>query len=190
MECCLTMRKNHLWSVPVGLVFLFAGWMCESAAATAPRLSVPLTLAWDAANDPSVQGYAIYYGLTNQPATNRLDAGANLRVTLFNLQATRGYRLYAVSYNTQGTESVPSNQILVTMPAISRLTLTRLSDGKMQLFFRAAPGMACRIQYTSQLRGGSWQTLTNVTTNLVGEAKVVDAGAPGTASRFYRAVTP
>lgn len=184
------MRKNLLWSVPVGLVVLFAGWICEATAATPPRLSVPLTLVWDAANDPSVQGYAIYYGVTNQPATNRLDAGANLRVSMFNLQASRGYRLYAVAYNAQGIESVPSNQILVTLPAISKVTLTRLSDGKMQLFFRAAPGTACRVEYATQPAGGSWQTLTNVTTDLAGEAKVVDAGAPASASRFYRAVTP
>lgn len=190
LECCLTMRKNFLRSIAVGMVMLFAGWLCECAAATTPRLSVPLTLAWDAANDLSVRGYAIYYGFTNQPATNRLDAGANLRVTLFNLQASRGYRMYAVSYNAEGIESIPSNQIQVTLPAMSRLSLTRLSDGKMQLYFRAAPGTACRIQYASQPAGGTWQTWTNLTTDLVGEARVVDASAPGAARRFYRAVTP
>ena len=184
------MRKKLMWSVPVGLVFLMAGWVCDCAAAATPRLSVPVTLAWNAANDSSVQGYAIYYGLTNQPATNRLDAGANLRVTMFNMQANRGYRLYAVSYNAQGVESVPSNQILVTPPAMSRLTLTRLSDGRAELFFKAAPGTACRVQYAAQASGATWQTLTNLTTDLVGEARVVDAGAAQKTSRFYRAVAP
>jgi hypothetical protein len=111
-------------------------------------------------------------------------------VTLFNLQASRGYRLYAVSYNAQGVESVPSNQILVTPPAMSRLTLTRLADGRMQLFFKAAPGTPCRVQYATKPAGATWQTWTNITTDLVGEARVVDAGAKQSASRFYRAVTP
>lgn len=161
-----------------------------AAPAATAALAVPVTLAWGAADDPTVAGYAIYYGPTNQVATNRVDAGVNLRVTIFNLQASRTYKFYAVSYNAAKVESMPSNQVLVTSPVISKLQISRLTDGNMRLAFKAAPGTSCRIQYASKPTGAPWQTLTSTTTDLVGQAAVTDSGAKLVSSRFYRAVTP
>ena len=89
------------------------------AAVTAPLKSAPITLAWDSANDPSVQRlHGIYYGPTNQPTTNYVNAGTNLSVTLFDLLANTGYWFYAVSYDAAGNESVPSNQLWLHRPGL------------------------------------------------------------------------
>ena len=66
------------------VVLVFWGLAHTYAELTAPLLSAPVTLAWNPANDPTVQGYGIYYGPTNQPATNYVNAGNNVSVTLFN----------------------------------------------------------------------------------------------------------
>jgi hypothetical protein len=152
----------------------------------APLLAMPVTLAWNPANDPTVTGYALYYGPTNQPATNRVDAGPGTTATIYGLRANVGYRLYAVSYNAVGLESAPSNDLLLTPPAISRLQLARQSDGSMQLSGKAAPGTVCTIQFTPTLQPAAWQTLKHTTADQVGNVIALDTSGNKAPGRFYR----
>jgi len=152
--------------------------------------AVPITLAWNPANDSSVSGYAIYYGLANQPATNRFNAGTNTVATLYGLQASVSYRIFAVSYNVLGQESVPSNQLMLTPPALSRLQLVRQSNGNMQLSGRAAPGTVCVIQFSPTLQPASWQTLKTVTADASGNVMTSDTTANQATRRFYRMALP
>ena len=153
-------------------------------------LAAPLTLAWNPADDSTIKGYAIYYGPSNQPATNRVDAGLNSTVTIFNMVANVPYRLFAVSYNSSGVESIPSNELLLTQAAVSKLKITRQSTGSMKLVFSAAPGTVGRIQYASKPAGSTWQTLTTTTTDSAGNGSFIDTGARQASSRFYRVAVP
>jgi hypothetical protein len=157
------------------------------AAGTTPLKSAPITLAWDSAKDPLVQGYGVYYGLTNQPATNHVNTGTNLTVTLFDLLANTGYRFYAVSYNAAGNESVPSNQLLFTPPVLSPVRIARLSTGDFRLALRAAPGSVCQVEYADIPNSSTWQPLGLATADANGDLAVIDAAFPRRPSRFYRA---
>lgn len=84
------------------------------SAPTTNRGSV--RMAWDAANDPSVIGYAIYCRITNSAVVNRADAGTALSARITGLAEGATYLFWAVSYNASGTESVPSNPVYYTVP--------------------------------------------------------------------------
>jgi hypothetical protein len=153
-----------------------------------PLYSIPVTLAWNPADDAAVSGYAVYYGPTNQPATNRIDAGLNSTVTLFDLHANVGYKVYAVSYNAAGVESLPSNDLLLTLPALSRLQLARQADGSMQLSGKAAPRTVCTVLFAPTPQPAFWQPLTQTRADAVGNLIALDISAHQVKSRFYRVV--
>jgi hypothetical protein len=159
---------------------------------TPPHLlySAPVALAWEPANDPNVTGYAIYFGPTNQPATNRIYAGPSTTVTLFNLLANVSYQIYAVSCNADGIESEPSNQLLLTFPALSRVKVVPQPDGSMLLNCKAAPGTTCQMLFTSTLHPEAWQTLATVTADSAGNVVALDATASQADRRFYRVTLP
>lgn len=152
----------------------------------APVKSAPVTLAWNPAEDPTVKGYGIYYGLANLPATNHVDAGTNLTVTLFNLLADTSYRIYAVSYNAAGDESVPSNELLLTPQVLSPVRIARLVDGEVRLTLRAAPGSVCQVEYADTPDDGTWQVFGLAVADAMGEVAVIDPALPQPSSRFYR----
>jgi len=158
--------------------------------ARAAQTAAPLTLAWNPANDLTIKGYALYYGPTNQPATNRLDVGMTNSARILNMQANVIYRLYAVSYNTMGVESVPSNQLLVKQAAVSGLKLAKQANGSMKITFSAAPGTASQVQYASSPTGATWRNLGTTTTDASGNGTMIDATATQASSRFYRIAVP
>jgi len=169
-------------------------WMCVLGAFVTmpmsgpaqPLYSAPVKLGWNPPNDPNVKGYVIYYGLTNQPATNRIVVGTNLTVTVTNMLAARTYSLYAVSYNAFNVESLPSNGLLITPPAISGVKLQQQANRSMRLDVRAAAGTVCGVQFSPNMKPGSWRTLTNVTADSVGAMILQDATAGLVPQRFYR----
>lgn len=81
--------------------------------AAPPTASVPLL--WDAPPD-AVMGYAMYWGVTGG-ATNRMDVGPPLQVTVSNLVIGAEYFFYVTAYDALGTESLPSNTLLYTPAA-------------------------------------------------------------------------
>ena len=129
---------------PWVIICMAVGFFASVQPVRAAQTAAPLTLAWNPASDLTVKGYAVYYGLTNQPATNRLDAGMTNSATIFNMQANVTYRLFAVSYNALGVESTPSNPVLVQQGTVARLKIGKQTNGSMKLTFSAAPGTARR----------------------------------------------
>ncbi len=159
------------------------------AAAALPLKAAPVTLAWNSANDPSVQGYGIYYGPTNQPTTNYVDASTNLSVTLFDLVANMGYWFYAVAYDAAGNQSVPSNSLMFTAPppVCPRLGIERLATGEFRLALFAAPGSVFQFEYADQPSGGPWEILGLGIPDANGGLAVIDLATSHPAARFYRA---
>lgn len=164
-------------------------------SANAQTIAKPITLGWNAASDMTIRGYAIYYGRTNLTATTRINTGTNLSCTITDLIVGVTYRIYAVSYDAAGIESLPSNQVnfTPTTPAITppRLQITRLSDGNMQLTYAAGTNVTCAIQFAATPTAQYWQTLTNVAANQAGNIIATDTSANRVPQRFYRvALTP
>lgn len=150
----------------------------------------PVRLSWSSAADPSVRGYAIYYGLASSSSLTRIDVGSNLSVTITNLTAGLAYRIYAVSYNSLGAESLPSNALTYTPPnptsASPKLQLTRMANGQVQLSYKASPGTICGVQFASVPNPTSWQTLANITADGVSNVIANDLSARLVPQRFYR----
>lgn len=171
-----------------GLWIVFVAAVCATPFVTfsAPLYSIPIKLGWNPPNDPNVKGYVLYYGLTNQSATNRVVVGTNLTVTITNMLASTTYRLHAVSYNAASVESEPSNQLLLTPPAISSIKIACQTNRTMKLDCLAAAGTVCGIQFSSTMLPGSWRTLTNVTANTLGNIALIDASSSRVPKRFYR----
>jgi len=173
-------------SLTIGMIML-VHWNARAALpAPPPLLAMPVTLAWNAVEDPSVSGYALYYGPANQPATNRVDAGATTTATIAGMLANVEYRIYAVSYAADGLESLPSNELLLTLPAISRLKLARQPDGSMRLTGRAAPGTVCNVLFTSTLYPTIWELLGESIADQIGNFVTIDDTAGQASQRFYR----
>lgn len=188
------------------VVFQQGGWfalglLLMQLAVTLPAhaqvIAKPITLGWNPAFDGSVYGYAIYYGRTNQTTNTRIDAGTNLSCTISGMVVGTTYRIFAVSYNAQGVESPPSNQLLYTptTPAVTnappRLQIARQSNGSMKLSYTAGTNKTCAIQFAPTPTAKYWQTLTNVAANQVGDVIATDISASRVPQRFYRvALTP
>jgi len=180
--------QNFSWLAVIILVLS----MSSSKAATA----TPVKLGWNAANDVNVRGYALYYGITNQTTRTRRDVGLNLTSTVSNLIAGATYRIYAVSYNANGVESIPSNELAyfattVTAPSTPappppRVQIARQNNGSMLISYRATPGQVCGVQFAATPNPVAWQTLTNVTANSLSNIIALDTSASQVAKRFYR----
>lgn len=180
------MLKKVLSRCALWIVLLVVLCASPVVAIAAPLYSYPIKLGWNHPNDPAVMGYVLYYGLTNQSATNRIVVGTNLTVTVTNMLANATYRLFAVSYNAANVESQPSNQLLLTSPAISSVKIACQTNRTMKLDCLAAAGTVCGIQFSSTMLPGSWRTLTNVTANALGNIALMDASSSRVPKRFYR----
>jgi len=175
-------------------------WLLMQLTAVLPTsaqsVAKPVTLGWNAAADPAVRGYAIYYGRTNLATNTRINASTNLSCTISGMVVGVTYRIYAVSYDAQGIESVPSNQLTFTpttpaapAPAL-KLQIARQSNGTMRVSWTTAPGTTARIQSASSPTATTWTTRATVTSTDTGQAAYLDSTAAQSSARFYRVVIP
>lgn len=68
-------------------------------------------LAWDAATDPTVVGYHVYWGQASRVYTNMVDVGMSTSLTVSNLTVGDVYYFAATTYNAAGLESQFSQEI-------------------------------------------------------------------------------
>jgi len=159
--------------------------LTPSLPANAQTIAKPITLGWDASADVAVRGYAIYFGRTNLTTNTRLDAGTNRNCTISGLLAGVTYRIYAVSYDAQGIESLPSNQLNYTPPP-PRVQLARQSNRGMRGSYFVGTNTTCAIQFAATPAPTYWQTLANVTPDQAGNLILTDTTANRVPQRFYR----
>lgn len=152
-------------------------------------LAYPCEIAWTASPDPTVGGYAVYYGVEGASVTNRIDVGTDCFVTLPDLLASADYFFYVVSYNTNGIESLPSNIVDYAPPALSAPDLKLLPDGSATVQFLAATDAACHVEFSPSLSPPQWQLLGAGTAGSDGQVTVTDTLGQA-AERFYRVVEP
>jgi hypothetical protein len=82
-----------------------------------PVFGSNITLAWDAATDPTVAGYTVFYGSASRSYTNSVNAGAATSATLSGLVPGATYYIAATTYETNGLQSDYSAEVTVTIPA-------------------------------------------------------------------------
>ncbi|HEX5222392.1 MAG TPA: fibronectin type III domain-containing protein [Verrucomicrobiae bacterium] len=93
--------------------------------ARATRQANTLTIVWRPSPSPEVIGYALYWGLSADSCTNRVDLGNVTNVTLVGFQRRLTYHFAVAGYDASGEESPWSNQIQYSRPrTIPTLTLT------------------------------------------------------------------
>lgn len=166
------------------------GSVCLTQKSFAATPACLLTLEWQSSPDPTVTGYALYYGETGGPLTNRVDVGSATSTVMNGLTASTAYSFYVVAYNASHVESDPSNLFLYTAQALSAVKLSQSPGGGMSVSFEVAPGGACHVEYTDTLMPPNWQLLTAATGDSNGVVNVMDAAVAPGGSRFYRAVVP
>jgi Fibronectin type III domain len=159
-----------------------AGFVGQSCAQTA----CPLTLEWRPSPDSGVAGYALYYGASGAPLTNRLDVGLQTAAVVEELTASVEYSFYVVAYDGDQNEGDPSDLLVYTAQAISPLGLTQSSDCMMTISLRVLPGAPCTVEFTDTLAPPNWQLLITVFGDSNGDVVVDDPIEQP--SRFYRAV--
>jgi hypothetical protein len=79
--------------------------------------SADVTLAWDANNDPDLDGYKVYYGSSSGNYSNSIDVGNVLEHTISGLQEGVTYYFAAKAYDTNDNESGFSEEITYTIAA-------------------------------------------------------------------------
>lgn len=109
---------THIRALLIGLLCLFA------FAASALQ---SVTLAWTKSTDPTVTGYAIYYGVGSRVYTNIVDVGSVTNCTIGNLKEGVTYYFAATAYNILGMESSFSSECVYTVPS----TLVPAPPGKI-----------------------------------------------------------
>jgi hypothetical protein len=164
--------------------------MVAAAGSVAPggMMGAPCSLAWGASPSGGiVAGYAIYYGTDSSSLTNRIDVGTALTVTVGNLWVGTNYFFYAVAYDGDGNESIPSQVIQYNPPPVSNPVLNVLANGTTHISVRSAPGATCQVEFTDSLNFPQWQILGSAVADTNGQVNFVDMlhGLPPT--RFYRA---
>ncbi len=122
------------------------------------------------------------------PTKHRLDVGKALETTVLNLEANSNYLFYVVAYKANGTESNPSNKLVYSPPALSRVKLVPSADGAMSIQFHAAVGSLCRIEYSSTMALSDWHTLGSLNADANGDVALDDPLADHPLMRFYRGV--
>ncbi len=71
------------------------------------------TLSWDPVNDPTVQGYNVYYGTSSRHYQTYANAGPHTTYTVTNLQPGTTYYFAVTAYNSAG-ESDYSDEVSAT----------------------------------------------------------------------------
>ena len=70
-----------------------------------------VNLAWDASRSGTVMGYRLYEGTQSGHYGQMIDAGNALSATIPNLAAGTTYYFVATVYDSNGSESLPSNEV-------------------------------------------------------------------------------
>jgi hypothetical protein len=88
-----------------------------------------VTVAWDPNPEPEVAGYKIYYGTTPGSYAASVNVGNITSTVVSGLEAGITYYFAAVAYDSQGSESGFSNEIVYAVPAAASIGSSSGSGG-------------------------------------------------------------
>jgi fibronectin type 3 domain-containing protein len=70
-----------------------------------------ISLTWDPNNEPTVDGYKLYYGTSSKNYSESIDIGNNTKYTIKNLKRGQTYFIAVTAYDIEGNESGFSDEI-------------------------------------------------------------------------------
>jgi hypothetical protein len=143
-------------------------------------------LAWNPSSDVRTAGYNLYFGLNSGAYTSSLDENANLTDTVAGLTPGLTYYFAVTAYDTNGDESVFSNEVTNRLPILpwiiaqpltqtafagAPVTLTVSADGDPPLSFQwvnglaPIPGATASLLTWPQIRGADAGNYTVIVSN-------------------------
>jgi hypothetical protein len=184
-----TTQKSHNFSkvrplsiVAVITISLLAFWCNIGNAAQ-------VTLAWDAATDTGLAGYKIYYGTQTKQYSYYIDAGNLTAIIVPDLTAGQTYYFAATAYNSDGTESDYSNEVIYSLTSTCSYSISPSS----QTF--ASSGGSISITVTTQsgcswtANSNAWMTATTGSSGTGNGTVTYSVSANSTTSTRYTSLT-
>ena len=115
-----------------------------------------VTLAWNPSPSQGVTGYNICYGPSTHNYTNIVDVGNSTSFCLFGLTVGGTYCIAVTAYNNLGLESLPSDEVIYTVPDGAygpkfENTSLSMNNGSFNFVLGADPGQQVIIQSSTDL---------------------------------------
>jgi uncharacterized repeat protein (TIGR02543 family) len=106
-------NRSHTWSSSIAAVITIClmGFWCNIGNAA------QVTLAWDAATDPALAGYKVYFGTQTGQYSHYVDASTSTAIVIPDLTEGQIYYFAATAYDASGIESSYSNEVSYSVPA-------------------------------------------------------------------------
>jgi Fibronectin type III domain len=136
-----------------------------------------ISLTWMPSPSLQVRSYAVYYGAASGSYDYRFDVGTNTTATVSNLARGLNYYFVVVTVDSNGDESMPSNEASYSAPD-TPLAFSSIEsrNGQVVLTWAGVPGKAYQIEFTTDLTRPHWRPLGSVVTALNGVTTFADAG--------------
>lgn len=100
-------------SLAIAILSVLGQGFHSAEGSTVPELQV--NLAWDANPEPDIEGYRIHYGTGSGIYAEALDVG-NVTTSPLMVPEPGTYFAVVTAYNSAGLESLPSNEITISLP--------------------------------------------------------------------------
>ncbi|HEU6449358.1 MAG TPA: fibronectin type III domain-containing protein [Verrucomicrobiae bacterium] len=165
--------------VKVASIFFFLMMACAAV-----RGGQNITLKWKGIVEPDLAGYKLYYGPASGTYTNYFSTGKATNVVLSGLTAGLTYYFAATAYTTNGIESVPSNEIAVTVPGVLFMDGGAAGGNPSSVRFPVIPGNAYTLQASTDLK--SWTTVWSTSSATTQWIYFTDTNSLSIKARFYR----
>jgi hypothetical protein len=161
-----------------------------------------LTLEWNRNSEPSVAGYVLYYGTASGTYTKSVDAGNAIKATVPDLVSGVRYYFAVTAYDSNRTESLPSNEVSAVAPSPPTVAVTSLPpqqgqplpvnavvssvtvEGRLVSINVSSPAQSAITIFASQ-SCSSWTVLGTIP-NPTGRIVIQDLESPNFDRRYYR----
>ncbi len=157
--------------ISILIFWSFTGVVISNAAGES------VTLQWDANSEADLAGYKLTYGTVSGAYTETVDAGNATTATAANLNAGTTYYFVVTAYNTEGLDSLPSNEVTYTSstgntaPAISTIASQTIGEDT------STGALAFTVGDAETAAGSLTVTATSSNPALVPNANIVMGGS-------------
>ena len=164
---------------------VFGGILLPTLLYNHAQAATSVALAWAPSLSTNTIGYNIYYGLTNGIYTQMVNVGKVTNAIISGLTGGRTYYFAGKAYNSQGTQSVFSNQASYAVPVtLTGLQIRATPPGMFTLTVTGPIGQTNEILATKDFK--VWTVIGAMTVGAGGTFAFTDTNAAKYPMRFYR----
>lgn len=151
----------------------------------ANAMSQSVTLSWNGASDPAIQGFYVYYGTNSGIYFNKIDVATNTSYTATGLIPGLTYYFSVTAYGSPGVESDFTPEITYIVPGI--LVMAPGGNGGVCIQFPVEPGHYYELQSSIDLVTWCdvWVTSIQTSNAWIESDQPCGAGVP---AQFFRLV--